>query len=135
MNWFSKWLPQPGPSRGEQCILRLIDLAALGAQITQLLHTSSGTDCRGIHQKVGDAGTLVDIIHKFHDGTARKLYIFYQNPSEYVVAYAVSEKLIELSDVPEQLRDAIRTYQDSFREQEDTEIGRHQKIKHAPFNG
>lgn len=58
---------------------------------------------------------LVDAIHKFHDGDARKLYGFYQKPSEFIVARAVSEKLLELSDVPEELRDTIRKFQDSFR--------------------
>ena len=58
---------------------------------------------------------LVDHIHTFHDGNARKLYNFYQDPNEFVVAYAVSEKLIELSDVPEELRDTIRKIKDSLR--------------------
>jgi hypothetical protein len=58
---------------------------------------------------------MVDAIHKFHDGAARKLYVFYQKPSEYTVAYAVSEKLIDLSDVPAQLQDAISKLQEAFR--------------------
>jgi len=57
---------------------------------------------------------MVDVIHKFHNEDARKLYIFYQKPNEYVIAYAVSEKLIDLSDVPAQLQDEISKFQDLF---------------------
>ncbi len=60
---------------------------------------------------------LVEMIHKFHNGAARELYSFYQKPSDYVVAYAVSKGLISLSDVPDELHEVVEKLQDCFKKE------------------
>ena len=106
------------PTKAVKRALRELAARAHGEDLRRaLLPVSAAFD----RWKAGECGSgdLAQIIHEFHDGSARELYKLYNGDHRWAVAYAIANGILSVDTVPSDLLEYCRPAIEHFKEREE----------------